>query len=122
MLEEFTPVENTAGIFFDFNDPVITNTTLHTFVSEIPIDSAIDLEDSRQSLIKIYPVPAHDIIYMEVEEPMTVQIFDMLGNMLAVEKLPVGATELDVSMLNVGIYMVRADNGKAFDVKKIIVE
>jgi len=32
-LEEETPVENTAAIFFDLNPPIITNTTLNTFAT-----------------------------------------------------------------------------------------
>lgn len=34
-LNEFTPVENTASIFFDLNPPVITNTTKNEMVSSI---------------------------------------------------------------------------------------
>ena len=35
-LAEGTPIENTAGIFFDSNPPIITNTTFNTLVSVIP--------------------------------------------------------------------------------------
>ncbi len=34
-LNEFTPIENTASIFFDLNPPVITNTTKNEMVSSI---------------------------------------------------------------------------------------
>ena len=34
-LEDFEVVTNTAGIYFDFNPPIITNTTLNTMVTEI---------------------------------------------------------------------------------------
>lgn len=36
-LPENTILENTAGIFFDFNPPIITNTTQNTLVSTLPI-------------------------------------------------------------------------------------
>jgi len=36
-LPENTVLENTAGIFFDFNPPIITNTTQNTLVSTLPI-------------------------------------------------------------------------------------
>ncbi len=34
-LSEFTDVENTASIFFDFNPPIVTNTALNVMVSSI---------------------------------------------------------------------------------------
>ncbi len=34
-LSEFTDIENTASIFFDFNPPIITNTALNVMVSSI---------------------------------------------------------------------------------------
>jgi len=122
VLDEFTPVENIAGIFFDFNDPVITNTTLHTYVSELPLDSAVDLDDSKQSLIKLYPVPTRDVIYIEASESMTVQIVDMLGTVLTSYEIRLGVTELDVSDLSTGIYIIRADNGRGYDAQKMIIE
>lgn len=36
-IAENTLVENRAGIYFDFNPPIITNTVFNTFVSEIPV-------------------------------------------------------------------------------------
>lgn len=37
-IEELTAVENTAGIFFDFNQPIITNTVVSTFVETFDAD------------------------------------------------------------------------------------
>ena len=38
-LSEFTVTDNTAGIFFDFNAPVITNTVSSTFVTKLDADA-----------------------------------------------------------------------------------
>ncbi len=38
-LPDFTRIENTAGIFFDFNRPVITNTVVSTIVEDLDKDS-----------------------------------------------------------------------------------
>ena len=35
-LANFINIQNTAGIFFDFNPPIVTNTVSNTFTSEIP--------------------------------------------------------------------------------------
>jgi uncharacterized repeat protein (TIGR01451 family) len=38
-LDDFTAIENTAGIYFDFNRPVITNTTKSTVVEALDADA-----------------------------------------------------------------------------------
>jgi uncharacterized repeat protein (TIGR01451 family) len=38
-LEDFSTIDNTAGIFFDFNQPVITNTVTSTFVEFLDEDA-----------------------------------------------------------------------------------
>jgi uncharacterized repeat protein (TIGR01451 family) len=53
-IAQLAEITNTAGIYFDFNPPVITNTTLHTVdyflaVSKVKINS---------SLINVFPNPA----------------------------------------------------------------
>lgn len=63
-LQEGTPVQNTANIFFDFNPPIITNTTLNTLVSEYPIEVSSILnnplchDDSTGTIsLNVYAVP-----------------------------------------------------------------
>ncbi|MBK8850251.1 MAG: T9SS type A sorting domain-containing protein [Saprospiraceae bacterium] len=43
-IEECTVVKNKAGIYFDFNPPVITNSTLNTLVTEICEDTVISID------------------------------------------------------------------------------
>ncbi len=43
-IEECTVVKNKAGIYFDFNPPVITNSTLNTLVTEICEDTVIPID------------------------------------------------------------------------------
>ncbi|WP_116106996.1 T9SS type A sorting domain-containing protein [Lewinella sp. IMCC34191] len=38
-LDDFTAIENTAGIYFDFNQPVITNTVKNTLVETLDADA-----------------------------------------------------------------------------------
>ena len=121
-IDEFTPVENTAGIFFDFNEAVITNTTLHTFVSEIPMTSVEEERQSPPLLFQVYPVPAKDFIYINNTEPLSIQVVDLLGSVHLIENISEGMTELDVSELNSGVYLIRANNGNVGDVKKIVID
>lgn len=43
-IEECTAVKNKAGIYFDFNPPVITNSTLNTLVTQICEDTVIPID------------------------------------------------------------------------------
>jgi len=40
-LDEFSEIQNTAGIYFDQNPPVITNTVANTMVSELPTPAVL---------------------------------------------------------------------------------
>jgi len=54
-----TVVNNYAGIYFDFNPPVITNTVFNTLMNTIPLcdDVSINVDETDMSNIIIYPNP-----------------------------------------------------------------
>ena len=111
-----TVIENNAAIYFDLNEPVITNTTVNTLaliesVNEIaPIGS-----------LRIYPNPACDVIYISGMElalsNAKVHVFDLLGKLvinsnLTDEKL------LNVSSLPSGIYTIECEGSTGRFVKE----
>lgn len=59
-----TEVTNYARIFFDFNEPIQTNTTLNTFVTEIPTSVS---ETALQILINIFPNPFDDNLTISID-------------------------------------------------------
>ncbi|MCG8331351.1 MAG: T9SS type A sorting domain-containing protein, partial [Chitinophagales bacterium] len=61
-LPDDTQIFNTADIFFDFNPPIQTNTTLNTFVTELPTNSS---SFTSPIYIKTYPNPFSAITYFE---------------------------------------------------------
>lgn len=75
-----TVVQNTAGIYFDFNAPVITNSTLHTYVS-----SLTSMEDvPQQSGLLLYPNPTDGLLQIVICNgqsigPASVTVFDIFG-------------------------------------------
>lgn len=56
-------IKNSASIYFDFNSPVITNTTLNTIVSPTSVHQI----NSTFSAIKVYPSPAQEEINVQVD-------------------------------------------------------
>ncbi len=62
-----TKIQNSAGIYFDFNDPVLTNKTLHT-VSKNLISAIFDRPTTSNVSVKLFPNPATEIAYFELTD------------------------------------------------------
>jgi uncharacterized repeat protein (TIGR01451 family) len=78
-LAEGTEIENTANIYFDFNEPVITNTTLNT------IDNTVGITDANKEneQVLIYPNPSNGTVNIKrLEENSTVSVFNSLGKLV----------------------------------------
>lgn len=71
-------IENTAYIYFDFNEPVITNTAINTYV--VPTG----IEEISNGVISIYPNPFSDATTFVINsersnEVFTFELYDVLG-------------------------------------------
>ena len=59
-------IENSAAIYFDFNDPIITNTTWHT-IGENFVTVDIDEKYSDVLLLDVYPNPVSGNAYLQLK-------------------------------------------------------
>lgn len=57
-LEPGTLIENRAGIFFDFNEPILTNTTLHTIGRDFVQVVAVEAIPNLLAQLEVYPNPS----------------------------------------------------------------
>lgn len=69
-LAEMTTIENTANIYFDFNPPVVTNTTLHTIS-----DLYFGIEEVNLARLPVYPNPTNNLVTINL--PMQIDNFDI---------------------------------------------
>ena len=107
-------IENTAGIYFDFNPPIITNTTSHA------VDLSTAIIETPRTTLHVAPNPARDMLRVTVEGNSTaVQVFGMDGRQVnaPVTKRSNG-WDMDVSDLDPGTYIVRTEFGSARFVKQ----
>ncbi len=125
---EFT---NTANIYFDYNAPIITNTTLNTLQSEAGVDDLTSADGEAGVTMDLYPVPANDYLTIQVNnvsknEAAVLRIIDLTGKVVLSDNVDLseGTTMVteNLSVLMSGTYLTRIEfeNGSAI-VKKIVV-
>ncbi|MBK9449270.1 MAG: T9SS type A sorting domain-containing protein [Bacteroidetes bacterium] len=118
-----TQITNTASIYFDYNAPVVTNTTLNTF-DLVAIDGPTELERN----FSLYPNPAHQQVNVQLDATWSgkteVRLLDLNGRGL--RSFQLGPSQhhfaLDVSDLPAGMYLVECINAKCREVQKLIVQ
>jgi hypothetical protein len=100
-------LSNTAYIFFDFNTPVVTNTTS----SKVKlITKTIELTDVSTPNLLIYPNPSNDFIQLNVKESSAnetflLEIFDNTGKKMASTSTQ-NDKRIPISFLENGIYTI----------------
>ena len=111
-------INNTAGIYFDYNPAVITNTTLHT------IDYTLGVKElSKGGSIRVMPNPANDKVFINLTDKgnCTVSLINMLGEIVYTSTNNKDQLLLSTSGIPAGIYLVRAENEKSVYQSKLIV-
>ena len=113
-LAENTLVENSAAIFFDFNPPIITNTTNNVMVSFLPT-STNTIELSSFDLLKVYPNPFDQQLYVNFEateniENFSLHFYDLAGKLL--QSLPLSSSEISTSKWEKGLYVFKLVNAE----------
>jgi hypothetical protein len=100
-----TQIKNTAHIYFDFNTPITTNTTLNTIawpqnVVTLPIEGDV---------ITLYPNPANDHITISSGNDLsgTASVVGINGQVISTVELKGNSTGVDVSKLPNGIYIMK---------------
>lgn len=95
-------VLNTAYIYFDFNEAIVTNTaitTLTTFSS---------VKDNKTSPLFIYPNPVMDNLSIKSNEQiLSIKIFDVTGKIVFSENVNrLFVKEIDIKSLSKGVYHI----------------
>ncbi|WP_430411663.1 T9SS type A sorting domain-containing protein [Kordia sp.] len=111
-------IPGVAGIYFDFNAPVITNTFETTFIAPLSVD------EIATTNIAIYPNPAKDILYVssEILEKITIQLYDLQGKQILQKVAENTKIPLNISTVKSGIYFLKITTATKQFIKKIIVD
>lgn len=104
-------VENFADIYFDFNEPVRTNTTLHTVDRDF-LKNATSVTSIQYLQMGVYPnpIPINGLIYFYVEDitdDYKVEFYDIRGAKVQSLDLKRSERSCKIDFLESGTYMVK---------------
>ncbi|MEM9931409.1 MAG: T9SS type A sorting domain-containing protein, partial [Bacteroidota bacterium] len=112
-VEELSPgdrIENKAAIYFDFNEPIITNVSQHQIAKE-PLPTGVRQVQAQQVQIGVFPNPSNGLLQLNVpnrdvmpEDVLTVT--DLYGRPLARTTYGQLSDAWDVRHLPAGYYLL----------------
>jgi hypothetical protein len=110
---------NSASIYFDYNFPIITNTTTTTV-------AALNVQDfDFNNYFTLYPNPAKEVLNVQTKGEIgvkSVTIYNMLGQMVLAYTNSESLSALDVSQLKTGTYFIKLATDKGATFQKFIKE
>jgi uncharacterized repeat protein (TIGR01451 family) len=121
-LADSTQITNEASIYFDMNSPIVTNQTLNTLVSTIPLTITNFFKNS----VLVYPNPAKNNLNVDVssqEKIKEVKLLNMAGQEIlkrAVDNIE-EKLRIDVSEVSSGVYLLQILSDKTNVIKLIII-
>lgn len=114
-----TQVHNSAAIYFDYNEPVITNQTTSILGSIITNEESV----YHGQGIKLYPNPATNEVVIETQnESNTYGLFDISGRQVMSGSANTNKFTLGIGNLSKGVYFIQVSGGNKTVYGKLVKE
>ena len=118
-----TEIKNTAYIYFDFNSPVVTNTTVNT----LQLFTHVSLLPLTDFPVSVYPNPSHNefIVYcpkFTAGKKITLKLYDVIGKEIVFENMSASQFTFHTSDLPSGIYFLKIESPEGIVMKKMVKE
>lgn len=108
-------VSKRANIFFDYNEPILTNVETTTYQS---LSNAIHILDAT---VTVYPNPSNSIINIASNNTIqSVELYDIQGRVLQTTVENSETTTLDISSRDNGVYFLKINTENGSKVEKIV--
>ncbi|MFM7636439.1 MAG: T9SS type A sorting domain-containing protein, partial [Crocinitomicaceae bacterium] len=109
-------IENTAYIYFDWNDPIVTNTTYNINVA------TWGLSDMDKNLLQVFPNPSSGMLNVKSNEKIEcIEVFDLFGKSLIRLNSVSNESQLDLNSFASGNYILKAKFANGTIQRKISV-
>jgi uncharacterized repeat protein (TIGR01451 family) len=112
-LSPATEIINDADIYFDFNDPITTNTTIHRIFEGFVSVTSLEEMSKQVSGIKVYPNPSNGQMTILIEESIVNNIynfFDQQGRIVKTGFLNGIKNTIDSDLKNGMYYLMIGEN------------
>lgn len=110
-----TVIENEAGIYFDTNPVIVTNTVTTEFTD------ALNTSDHSAQNIQVYPNPVKNILnFGNLTGLTTIEIYNQLGQLVLTQEVNSSQATVDMANFANGIYLVNIQAGGSVKSVKII--
>ncbi len=119
-LEDGTLIENTAFIYFDFNSPIVTNTTQNILVNRLPSFTG-DSTLSQFTKYKLFPNPSTGNVHILPgnDQSYSLMIIDAAGNLINRIDNIRGTYPLDFP--HSGIYFIQIITNENREIAKVLI-
>lgn len=120
-----TEINNSAGIYFDFNSPIITNTTLHTIQEPFVTTVSIDELENKDWNVSAFPNPFDEYVNFRIDGLVTKKsifnLYNINGQLIQSREFFGQQYEMEASKLTGGMYFFNIQsNGEIIATGKII--
>lgn len=121
-----TVIENTAYIYFDFNEAIITNTTINTLVAPVALNES---KMGANNFI-VYPNPASSEVMIQFETKemgdVKLELYNMMGEVVKTKSIKNTQKGNNLESLNLidvssGIYFVKVKTANTQSVQKLVI-
>ncbi len=106
-----TVVKNSASIYFDYNESVVTNEVSNKFVNELPVEIIAGTKDQSLEKSWVYPNPANKVINISsniLSQYTQAELISSLGSTNKKFDLSGGSNgELQIDDIPSGLYLIR---------------
>ncbi|MDD4575465.1 MAG: T9SS type A sorting domain-containing protein, partial [Bacteroidales bacterium] len=112
-------ITNTAHIYFDFNEAIVTNTALNI----VKIDAAIN-ETNQDFNLNVYPNPAKTLLNIRFEKfsSYNLTLFSIDGRIVMNEKSNSEHHVLNIASLDKGIYLLKVSDNNRSKIVKVVIQ
>jgi uncharacterized repeat protein (TIGR01451 family) len=118
-----TQIKNTASIYFDFNLPIVTNTTVNTL-----FDPTVGISSPSAMNFNLRPNPAQQtsrvVLQLEEHSDVSYSVFDITGKLVLGRNmgyLAAGEHQWELAGLPSGVYFVKIRAGNADRTEKLVI-
>ncbi len=123
-----TQFRNKASIYFDYNEPIVTNSTVNTIGTAV-VNNVTTTEISAANTFTVYPNPAVSsftaVVVSQRAGNADMAISDVTGKTIIskVVSLQIGRQNIgsDVSSLAPGVYFVTLNNNGTIQTQKLVI-